>query len=38
MEQDTAEQDWKDVIDQNLATYVVNNQKKEDLARDNTSE
>ena len=38
MEQDTAEQDWKDVIDQNLATYVVNNQKKEDLAQDNTSE
>ncbi|GFH62211.1 predicted protein [Chaetoceros tenuissimus] len=34
MEQDTAEQDWKDIIDQNLATYVVENKKKEELVKD----
>ena len=34
MEQDTAEQDWKDIIDQNLSAYVVNNQKKGDLVHD----
>ncbi|GFH49010.1 predicted protein [Chaetoceros tenuissimus] len=34
MEQDTAEQDWKDIIDQNLAAYVVENKKKEELVKD----
>lgn len=34
MEQDTAEQDWKDIIDQNLSAYVINYKNKEDLVCD----